>query len=69
MDRKGKNAIVLTLEDSATKPDDEPTPFKRVMSEKGKKFGKDISVNAAEESMPVKEMAKGGEKIGVACHG
>ena len=60
VDGKGKNTVILALEDSATEPDDELTPFKRVMSDKGKKFGKDISVNAVEESMPVKAMAKGG---------
>lgn len=61
--RKGKNAVVLTQEESATESDNEPTPFKKLMSEKGKRFGKGISFNAVEESTPIKAVMKGMKKV------
>ena len=57
-----KKAIVFTEQESSTESDDEPTPFKKVMSEKGKRFGKDISVDAVEET-PIKAMTKGRKKV------
>ena len=60
-DKKGKKAVIFTKE-SNTELDDEPTPFKRVMSEKGKRFGKDISGNTIEET-PIKAMIKGKGKV------
>ena len=62
--RGGKKAIVFAKEESGTEPDDELTPFKNVMSEKGKRFGKDVSINAVEE-MPIKVMMKWKEKVPV----
>ena len=57
---KGTNPIVLTQKDSATESnDEEPTPFKRLMSEQGRRFGKEISDNVVEESTPIKVVAKG----------
>ena len=57
---KGTNPIVLTQEDSATESDDkEPTPFKRLMSVKGRRFGKELSDNVVEESTPIKVVTKG----------
>lgn len=63
--KKGKKAVVLAREESSPESDDEPTPFKKVMSEKGKRFGKDISVDAAEESTPIKAVTKGTRKVKV----
>ena len=62
---KGGKAIVLTREERSTESDDEPTPFKKVMSKKRKRFGKDISVNVAEESTPIKVAVKGTRKVKV----
>ena len=52
-DKKGKKAVIFAKEESGTESDDEPTTFKKVMSEKGKRFGKDISGDTVEE-MPIK---------------
>ena len=49
-DTKGKKVVVFPKEESGTESDNEPTPFKKVMSEKGKRFGKDISGNTVEET-------------------
>ena len=64
--KKGKKAVVFTKEESGTESDDEPTPFKKVMSEKGKRFGKDISGNTVEET-PIKAMKRGKGKVPIAA--
>ena len=61
-DKKGKKVVIFTKEESGTESDDEPTPFKKVMSKKGKRFGKDISGNTVEET-PIKAMKKGKGKV------
>ena len=61
---KGTNPVVLTQEDSATKSNnEEPTPFKRLMSEQGRRFGKELSDNVVEESTPIKVVAKGAKIV------
>lgn len=52
-----KKLIVIQRDGSTTESDDEPTPFKRVMSEQGKRFGKDLEVNVVEEPTPMKAAA------------
>ena len=61
---KGTNPVVLAQEDSATKSDDkEPTPFKRPMSEQGRRFGKELSDDVVEESTPIKVVVKGAKIV------
>ena len=61
---KGTNPVVLAQEDSATESNDkEPTPFKRLMSEQGRRFGKELSDDVVEESTPIKVVAKGAKIV------
>ena len=61
---KGTNPVVLAQEDSATESDDEePTPFKRLMSEQGRRFSKELSDDVVEESTPIKVVAKGAKIV------
>ena len=65
-DKKGKKAVICTKEESGTESDDEPTPFKKVVSKKGKRFEKNISGNTVEET-PIKAMKKGKGKVPIAA--
>ena len=68
--KKGKKVVVLQINGSVTKSNSEPTPFKMVMSEQGKRFGKDIGVDTVEEPTPTKAMAasKGKGKVCAASY-
>ena len=62
---QGKRLIIIQRDRSTTKSDDEPTPFKKVMSEQGKRFGKYFEVNIVKEPTPMKVVAnrKGKGKV------
>ena len=64
---QGKRLVVIQRDGSTTESGDELTPFKKVMSEQGKRFGKDIEVDIVEEPTPMKaaENRKGKWKVPV----
>ena len=64
---QGKRLVVIQRDGSTTESDDELTPFKKVMSEQGKRFGKDVEVDVVEEPTPMKAAAnrKGKGKVPV----